>query len=98
VQIQSVDYAYSKQDDAQRDAFKKALINAHDKASDLAVTADCYIDKPLEILEGTADSGPRPLYATKMIVAAAPGGTPAAVAGQIEISATVTATYELYFK
>ncbi|HEY0256541.1 MAG TPA: SIMPL domain-containing protein, partial [Candidatus Methylacidiphilales bacterium] len=52
VQVQSVDYAYSKQEDAQRDALKKALLNAHDKASDLAVTANCYIDKPLEILEG----------------------------------------------
>ena len=100
VQVQSVDYTYSKTEDAQRDALKKALLNAHDKASDLAVTAGCYIDKPLEILEGTTDNGPRPLYAARMVMAAAPGsgGTPGAVAGQIEISATVTATYDLYYK
>jgi len=28
----------------------------------------------------------------------APAGTPAAVPGQIEISATVTATYDLFYK
>jgi uncharacterized protein YggE len=99
VQVQSVDYAYSKEEDAQRDALKKALLKAHDKASDLAATANCYVDKPLEILEGTAENGPRPLFAPRVIsmTAAAPG-TPPAVAGQIEISATVTATYELYYK
>jgi uncharacterized protein YggE len=98
VQIQSVDYACSKEEDTRRDALKQALLNARDKANDLAVTAGCYIDKPLEIVEGAVDNGPRPLYATKMVAAASPGGTPAPVAGQIEISATVTATYDLYYK
>lgn len=98
VQIQSVDYTYSKPEEAQREALKKALLNAHDKASDLAVTAGCYIDKPLEILEGTADNGPRPLYAPRMVAASVSDGTPAPVAGQIDISSTVTVTYELYYK
>jgi len=96
VQVQSVDYAYSKEESVQRDALKKALLNAHDKASDLAVTASCYIDKPLEILEGTASDGPRPLM--RMTANFSGGGTPAPVAGQIEISATVTATYDLYYR
>src|SRR5277367_5814020 len=38
VQVQSVDYATSKEDATKRDALKQALLNAHDKATDLAVT------------------------------------------------------------
>jgi len=97
IQVQSVDYASSKEETTKRDALKQALINAHDKANDLAVTADCYIDKPLEIIEGTPEIGPRPMMMTAM--ASARGmGTPEAVPGQIEISAAVTATYDLYYK
>jgi uncharacterized protein YggE len=96
IQIQSVDYASSKEEATRRDALKQALLNAHDKANDLAVTAGCFIDKPLEIIEGTPDNAPRPL----MAIARSMGGmgTPAAVPGQIEISAAVTATYDLYYK
>jgi hypothetical protein len=97
VQVQSVDYASSKEDATKRDALKQALLNAHDKASDLAVTADCYIDKPLEILEGTPDNGPRPMMMSRMNLLEG-AGTPAAVPGQLEISATVTVTYDLYYK
>jgi len=96
VQVQSVDYASSKQDATAREALKQALANAHDKASDLAVSTGCYIDKPLEILEGSGD-GPRPM-AMSFMARSAPAGTPAAVPGQIEISATVTATYDLFYK
>jgi uncharacterized protein YggE len=95
LQVQSVDYASSKEEETQTDALKKALVDAHDKASDLAVVAGCYIDKPLEILEGTPNIGPRPMM---MMAKNFGGGTPAPVAGQIEISGTVTATYDLYYK
>jgi uncharacterized protein len=98
IQVQSVDYASSKADATQREAMKQALVNAHDKASDLAVTADCYINKPLEIVEGTSDNGPRPLMMSRMALPGGMSGTPAAVPGQIEISAAVTATYDLYYK
>jgi uncharacterized protein len=94
LQVQSVDYASSKEEATKRDALKKALLNAHDKANDLAVTANCYIDKPLEIQEGGSDNGPRPM----LMMARSGGGTPAAVPGQLEISASVTATYDLYYK
>jgi uncharacterized protein YggE len=97
IQVQSVDYASSKEDATRRDALKQALLNAHDKATDLAVTASCFIDKPLEIIEGTPDNGPRPMM---MMARMAPGGsgTPNAVPGELEISASVTATYDLYYK
>jgi uncharacterized protein len=97
VQVQSVDYASSKEDATRRDALKQALLNARDKANDLAATADCYINKPLDILEGTPEIGPRPLMMTRAAVSYA-GGTPAAVPGQIEISGAVTVTYDLYYK
>jgi uncharacterized protein YggE len=96
LQVQSVDYASSKEDPTRRDALKQALLNAHDKAGDLATAAGCYIDKPLEILEGTVDNGPRPMM--MMSKMAGGGGTPAAVPGPLEIDATVTATYDLFYK
>lgn len=95
-EVESIDYAYSKQSDVRRAALKQALLNAHDKAGDLAETASCALGAPLEIIENPGD-GPQPLMMNAM-VRAAPGGTPAAVAGQIEISGTVTATYELALK
>jgi len=97
IQVGTVDYASSKAEATEREALKQALINAHDKANDLAITADCYIGKPLEIVEGTPDNGPRPLMMARMSFPGAVG-TPAAVPGQIEISAAVTATYDLYYK
>lgn len=95
LQVQSVDYASSKEDATQNDALKQALVNAHDKASALAVVAGCSIDKPLEILEGTPNIGPRPMM---MMAKSFGGGTPSAVPGQLEISGTVTATYDLLAK
>lgn len=93
IEVQGIDYAYSKKDQVSRDALKQALANAHDKAGDLAATASCNLGAPLEIIEGGSENpGPRPMFR----MAAAPmGGTPAAVPGQIEISGAVTATYEL---
>ncbi|MCE0483611.1 MAG: SIMPL domain-containing protein [Methylacidiphilales bacterium] len=93
VEVQSIDYAYSKQADVRRDALKQALLNAHDKAGDLAATANCNLGAPLEIIEGSGE-GPRPLM-MNALARSIPGGTPAPVAGQIEIDGTVTATYEL---
>jgi uncharacterized protein YggE len=94
LQIQGVDYAYSKKDDVNRDALKQALVNAHDQAGDLAATADCSLGAPLEIVEGTdINPGPRPMMLK--FAPAASAGTPAAVPGQIEINGAVTATYEL---
>ncbi|HEV3271852.1 MAG TPA: SIMPL domain-containing protein [Candidatus Methylacidiphilales bacterium] len=97
LQVQSVDYASSKEDETKRETLKQALLNAHDKANDLAVTAGCYIEKPLEIIEGTPDNGPRPMMMAASM-AFRGGGTPAAIPGQIEINAAVTATYDLYYK
>jgi len=95
-QVESVDYASSKEEATKRDALKQALLNAHDKANDLAVTASCYIDKPLDIMEGTPDNGPRPMIALARGMNFS--NTPAAIPGQIEISATVTVTYDLYYR
>jgi len=95
IQVQSVDYASSKEQVTRREALKQALLNAHDKASDLALTANCYIDKPLEVMEGTPDNGPRPMLMARTLSIS---NTPDAVPGQLEISASVTATYDLYYK
>ena len=93
VEVQGIDYAYSKQSDVRRQALQQALTNAHDKAGDLATTANCALGAPLDITEGSGD-GPRPLMMNAMAKSFSPG-TPDAVAGQIEINGTVTATYDL---
>ena len=98
VAVDSVDYAYSKEAAAKRDALKKALLDAHDKASDLAIAADCYIDKPLEIVEGTPEIRPHPMMMMARMSSNGDNGTPAADPGQIEISADVTVTYDLFYK
>ena len=95
IQVQSVDYASSQEEEKKGEALKQALINAHDKAGALAATASCYIDKPLEIVEGTPDNGPRPMMLARTLSVS---NTPEAVPGQLEISAAVTATYDLYYK
>jgi uncharacterized protein YggE len=97
-QVQGVDYATSTEATTRRDALKRALLDAHDKASDLATTAGCYIDKPLEVIEQEAfDVRPATRNANYSAMGDS-GGTPQAVAGQIEISAKVIATYDLYYK
>ena len=97
VQVQSVDYATSKEADIRRDALKRALLDGHDKASDLAVTAGCYIDKPLNIEEQEA-TAVRPEMFNSTMSFRSSGGTPAAVAGQIEITGKVVVSYDLYYK
>ncbi len=97
VQIQSVDYASSQEAETRREALKRALLDGHDKANDLAVTAGCYIDKPLEIDEQDG-FGVQPELMNAAFSSRASGGTPDAVAGQIEISAKVVVTYDLYYR
>ncbi len=96
VQIGGIEYAYSKSDDTEREALRQALLDARAKANELAVAANCYIDHPLEINEGSDESArPRALGMTAFKSTA---GTPAPVAGQLEIEASVTVTYDLYYK
>ncbi|MCE0499474.1 MAG: SIMPL domain-containing protein [Methylacidiphilales bacterium] len=98
LQVQSVDYATSKEAETREDALKRALLNGHDKANDLAVTANCYIDRPLEIVEQYDNVGVNPGMMNAFALRSTGSGTPAAVPGQIEISARVTVTYDLYYK
>lgn len=96
VQVQSVDYATSKEAEVRMEALKRALLDAHDKADDLATTAGCHINKPLEIDEQEG-LNVRPEMMNMAFAARTPGGTPGAVPGQIEITARVIATYDLLF-
>jgi uncharacterized protein YggE len=96
VQVQSVDYATSKEAELRREALKRALLDGHDKAGDLAAAADCYIDKPLSIDEQEAfNVRPEMMNAT---FGRSATGTPDAVAGQIEITAKVVVAYDLFYK
>jgi len=97
VQVESVDYATSKEAEVRREALKRALLDGHDKANDLALTAGCTIDKPLSIDEQEGFlARPEMMNATFGMRSA--GGTPDAVAGQIEISAKVIVAYDLIIK
>jgi uncharacterized protein YggE len=96
-QVLSVNYATSKEAETRHEALKRALLDAHDKASDLATTAGMSIDKPLSVDEQEAYYVSPETSNTAM---PAPGtgsyAAPAVVAGQIEITAKVVATYDLH--
>jgi uncharacterized protein YggE len=94
-QLLSVGYATSKEAETRREALKRALLDAHDKAGDLATTASMSIDKPLSIEEQEAYNV-RPDRMNSIAPGGASYGTPDAVAGQIEITAKVIATYDLH--
>jgi len=95
-EVQGVDYTYSKEAETRHAALQRALQDAHEKANDLAVTAGCYIDRPL-LIEEVEGGFVRPeMFNARMV--AAPGGTPQAVAGQIEITARLNVTYDLFYK
>jgi len=93
VEVQPITYAYSKQSDTRREALKQALLNARDKADDLATTASCALGTPIDVAEFTADA-PYALM-DNSTARAASADTPAAVAGQIAINGSVRATYDL---
>lgn len=98
LQVQSVDYASSKEAEVRREALKRALLDGHDKASDLAVAAECYIDKPLSIDEQEAFNIRPEMFNSAMASAGRSAGTPDAVAGQIQITAKVVVSYDLFYK
>lgn len=91
--VQSMAYDSSKADDLQSQALQQALSNAQAKAGDLAKTAGLPLGKPLEISEN-GGGGMRPMMMFKGAMAS-DVGTPAAVPGQMEITANISATYEL---
>jgi len=95
VQVQTITYTTSKQEATKAEALKQALLNAREKASALATTANCGLGEPLQIQEGTIDNSPQMMHVIEDQGPAPRGGTPNAVVAQIEISSTVTATYEL---
>ena len=94
VEVQDINYDYSKRTDEEREALKQAVLDAHAKAGDLADAANCTLGAPQEIIEGGGE-GPRPMMMNAMAGRMLGAGTPAPVAGQIEINGTVTATYDL---
>jgi uncharacterized protein YggE len=95
VQVQSDNYSSSTEAQTRHEALKRAVLDAHDKADDLATTAGCTLDKPLSIEEQEAY-----YVRPEMMNSVAPnstdgGSTPGAVAGRIDISARVVVSYEL---
>lgn len=97
VEIQSVNYDSSKEAETRREALRRALLDGHDKAADLAENAGCAIGQPIALNEDpNVFVQPEMMNSIGGSVADySPGGTPKAVAGQIEFDAKVTSTYEL---
>ncbi|MEI9998405.1 MAG: SIMPL domain-containing protein [Verrucomicrobiota bacterium] len=92
-QVYSVTYASSKEADLRREALKRALLDGHDKARDLAETAGGTIDQPLSVDEQEAyNVTPETMNVVMGSTSAA--ATPAAVAGQIAFCAKVVASYD----
>jgi uncharacterized protein YggE len=98
--IQSVRFELSRelQDQTQLDALEKAAGNAKLKAGAIATGSDVVLGKPLSINEGYYY---RPVYYdygyAKDVVAGAAESVPTSITpGQVDISASVSVTYEIF--
>ncbi len=107
VQITSTTYASSKEIETRHNALNQALQNAREKASRLAETAGCTLGQPLQISEAGAqvqltyaasNSAYPPAGNSVVPDGANSASSTGLVAGQIEITASVNATYELIQK
>ncbi len=90
-QINSVSFAIKDQSALQETARKAAIADARRRAETYATAAGVSVGTVLSIQEGGA-SGPVPMF--RVMAARAPAGTPIA-AGELNVSASVTVTYQL---
>ena len=93
LEVQSMSYATSKQLETEREARKQAVVNAREKADDLAGAASVKVIRVLRIDEGGGDNPPRPMMTMARSYTA--DSTPPAVPGQLEVGGNVTVTYEV---
>lgn len=95
--IQGVEFKSSKMDDYERDARKKAILDAKQKAQDYVSVLGQKVGKALLITDNSQSYIPQPMYKGNMMAmqsdAAAPRETLAV--GELEVNTNVSVTFAL---
>ncbi|GAA0872113.1 SIMPL domain-containing protein [Gangjinia marincola] len=98
--ISGLNFKSSKQDQLEREARRKAILNAKQKADDLAMPLNQKVGRALQIVEG-GSTMPGPQYRNMMLEADAmsfskSGGNQQTISpGEMEIKVNVTVRFEL---
>jgi hypothetical protein len=96
--IQGVEFKSSKMEELQKDARKKAMLNAKQKAEDYVSVLGQKIGKALLISDNTQTYYPQPMYKNSMMVSESMptgAGQETLAVGELEIIATVNVTFIL---
>lgn len=94
--INGVEFKSSKIEDYERDARKKAVLNAKQKAQDYVSVLGQKIGKALLITDNTQSYTPQPMYKVNMMAMAEDAGSRETLAvGEIEINVFVSVTFAL---
>lgn len=96
--IQGVEFKSSKMEELERDARKKAMLNAKQKAEDYVTVLNQKIGKALLISDNSSVYYPQPMYKNSMMAMAQDMAMPereTLAIGEIEINANVSVTFVL---
>ncbi|MDN3677823.1 SIMPL domain-containing protein [Flavobacterium paronense] len=95
--IQGVEFKSSKMEDYERDARKKAMVDAKQKAQDYVSVLGQKIGKALLITDNSQSYYPQPMYKGNVMAMAADGAAPreTLAVGEIEINTNVSVTFAL---
>jgi uncharacterized protein YggE len=95
--IQGVEFKSSKMEDYERDARKKAMVNAKQKAQDYVSVLGQKVGKALLITDNSQSYYPQPMYKGNMMAMANDGGAQreTLAIGELEINTNVSVTFAL---
>lgn len=95
--IQGVEFKSSKMDDYEREARKKAMTNAKQKAADYVSVLGQKVGKALLINDNTQSYYPQPMYKGGVMAMASDSATPreTLAVGELEINTNVSVTFAL---
>lgn len=95
--ISGVEFKSSKMDDYERDARKKAILDAKQKAQDYVSVLGQKVGKALLITDNSQSYVPQPMYKGNMMAMAADGGVQreTLAVGELEINTNVSVTFAL---
>ena len=95
--IQGVEFKSSKMEDYERDARKKAMVNAKQKAADYVSVLGQKVGKALLITDNSQSYLPQPIYKGNMMAMASDGSAQreTLAVGELEINTNVSVTFAL---
>lgn len=95
--INGVEFKSSKIEEHEKEARKKAILDAKQKAADYVSVLGQKVGKALLITDNSQTFFPQPMYKSNMVAMAADGGAPreTLAIGEIEVNTNVSVTFAL---